>query len=401
MFLLLLILVGIVYYFSTPDERARAFHAVRSLLERLRHRAASARARTDPYDEVLRGCTRRPIVTPAIAALNLLIFLRVAGAGVSPADGEALVAFGASFGPRTTNGEWWRLVSAAFLNAGLFQLLINTAGLFQLGMLLERLVGHASLALVYLAAGAIAAVFCLSSHPVEVVYGASGAVLGLYGLFTAVLVWMTLRRSPLMVPVSTLRQLAPPAGLFLLYAAVGGGPEAAGRIPGLLTGFACGLLLAFRVGEQQTSIRQLGLAAGALAAVLAVCAVPLRGLADVRPEIARVLALEEETTTAYRKAVDQFRLGAVPAEALAQLIDRTIMPELQAARSRLSALAGVPEEHRPIVARADEYLRLRGESWRLRADALHGASMTNLRKADAAERASLDAFARIRPEDMP
>jgi hypothetical protein len=107
--------------------------------------------------------------------------------------------------------------------------------------------------------------------------------------------------------------------------------------------------------------------------------------------------LEDRTSRAYKAAVDQFKLGAMTAEALAQVINRTIMPELQAARSRLKALAGVPPEHQPLVAHADEYLRLRDESWRLRADGLHQANMLTLRKAESAERQSLEAFERIRP----
>jgi hypothetical protein len=56
----------------------------------------------------------------------------------------------------------------------------------------------------------------------------------------------------------------------------------------------------------------------------------------------------------------------------------------------------VPAEDVHLVARADEYLRLRDESWQLRAKALQRRSMPALRKADQAERASLEALDRIR-----
>jgi hypothetical protein len=122
-------------------------------------------------------------------------------------------------------------------------------------------------------------------------------------------------------------------------------------------------------------------------------------LTDVRPEIAQVVALEGRTAGVYEKAVEQFKLGAMTAEALALVIDRTIMPDVQAARARLKALGRVPKEHQPLVANAEEYLRLRDDSWRLRARALRKANMLTLRDADRAEHASLDAFQKIAPAE--
>jgi hypothetical protein len=134
-------------------------------------------------------------------------------------------------------------------------------------------------------------------------------------------------------------------------------------------------------------------------AVAVASAVPLRGVADVRPEITRVIAMEETTVGTHQTAVKQFKLGAVNAEALAQVIERKITPELQAVQARLKTLGRVPPEHQPLLASAEEYLRLRDESWRLRAAALHKSSMPALRKAETAERASLQAFERLRPAE--
>jgi len=63
----------------------------------------------------------------------------------------------------------------------------------------------------------------------------------------------------------------------------------------------------------------------------------------------------------------------ITAEALAQLIDRTIVPELHAAEARLKELDRVPHEHQPLVAGAEEYFRLRDASWRLRVEGLQKA----------------------------
>jgi hypothetical protein len=80
---------------------------------------------------------------------------------------------------------------------------------------------------------------------------------------------------------------------------------------------------------------------------------------------------------------------------MAELIVRSILPELEAADARISALRRVPPVHQAAVAAALDYLRLRAESWRLRADALGKSDMQLLRKADAAERASLAALAQL------
>jgi hypothetical protein len=78
------------------------------------------------------------------------------------------------------------------------------------------------------------------------------------------------------------------------------------------------------------------------------------------------------------------------------MIDITILPELQAARVRVTALQRVPVAHQPLVIAATDYLKLRDESWRLRAEALSKANMRLLREADLRERASLLAFEQIR-----
>ena len=95
---------------------------------------------------------------------------------------ETLVAWGGSIGPRTTNGEWWRLVTAPFVHTGFLALAANMIGLFQPARLLERLVGPLALVGVYVVAGMFATVVSLPRDPLGVTVGASGAVCGVYGL---------------------------------------------------------------------------------------------------------------------------------------------------------------------------------------------------------------------------
>ena len=76
--------------------------------------------------------------------------------------------------PRTTNGEWWRLVTAMFVHWGLLHLIADVAGLAQIGRLTERLVGPTTFAFVFVAAGLVSGLRELSVHPVAVNAGASG-----------------------------------------------------------------------------------------------------------------------------------------------------------------------------------------------------------------------------------
>ena len=88
------------------------------------------------------------------------------------------------------------------------------------------------------------------------------------------------------------------------------------------------------------------------------------------------------------------------ASELAKLIDQTIVPELQAVGTRLTALEGVPSEQQALVASAEEYLRLRNESWRLRSEGLHKSNLPTLTKAEKPERAALEVLQKIRPADQ-
>jgi hypothetical protein len=198
-----------------------------------------------------------------------------------------------------------------------------------------------------------------------------------------------------------LKQLAPAAAAFILYNVAAAGPERALHLGGMLAGLICGVVLTRNIGEGTPSLRLVAGLASATMAIAFAFAVPLRGMANVKPEIERVVAIEGRTTGPYQTEVARFKDGRISAEKLAQIIDRTITPELQAARARLQTLTKVPRDQQLLVAAADDYLRLRDESWRLRAEALHRSSMTALRKADKTERAALEAFEKIKRTDVP
>jgi hypothetical protein len=125
-------------------------------------------------------------------------------------------------------------------------------------------------------------------------------------------------------------------------------------------------------------------------------AVPLRGMADVRPAIARIVFMENRTAGAYQAALARFNAGTIRAVALAQMIDRTIVPDLQAARAGVEALRRVPREHQPLIALTEEYLRLRDESWRLRSDGLRHLRIRTLKEAERKEFEARELLMKVR-----
>jgi rhomboid protease GluP len=394
-----LVVGGFALYVMTPEERARF---LRRALESLQPVASAAAPRPDEkaFREALRARTSKAVVTPALVFLNVLMFLRILFGAGAMSDPNTLVALGANFAPRTTNGEWWRLVASMFLHAGFIELVLNMVGLVVIGLVLERLVGYITFVVVYLAAGIAGSVASLFAYPLNANAGATAAVLGIYGLAVATSVWGVLRRSPLTIPLAVVKRLGPVVGVFAFYILVSGRLGNVGNIVGLAVGLGFGLLLTRNVSESTPSLGRAAAAMAATVAIAVVCSVPLRGIADVGPSIAQVVAAEDRTASAYQKAVSQFVKGRAAAEELATLIERTIVPDLQSAAAPLHALGKVAREQQPLVADAGEYERLRLESWSLRAEGLREGNMRTLREADTTERAALTAFERIRPSDQ-
>src|SRR5207237_9909570 len=102
---------------------------------------------------------------------------------------------------------------------------------------------------------------------------------------------------------------------------------------------------------------------------------------------------------AFEAPVEPCEGGRAPAKALAGIIEGSILPAFAAAATRVDALQNVPPSQQPLVAGARVYLRLRDQSWRLRAEALRKANMAMLRQADSIEYASLTAFRQIGAAD--
>lgn len=105
---------------------------------------------------------------------------------LSPTVRQLSFIYGAQLNRVVAAGEWWRLVTAGFLHADLAHILFNMWALYILGPQLERSVGSAAFASLYLAAllSGGAAFFLLTPEGQAV--GASGAIFGLFGAWLVI-----------------------------------------------------------------------------------------------------------------------------------------------------------------------------------------------------------------------
>jgi len=92
--------------------------------------------------------------TKALIAINVAVYLAelLTGGGVN-GTGSTIYVKGVLFGPFLEQGEWWRLMTAAFLHYGPLHLILNMVALYWFGSLLEERIGSGRFLLVYLVSG--------------------------------------------------------------------------------------------------------------------------------------------------------------------------------------------------------------------------------------------------------
>jgi rhomboid protease GluP len=190
---------------SNPSSAYRMCPSCRGLIERNARvcplcGAATgplrARGKSDAGSNRIAGIIPIPgTATATLIAVNVALYglswylSMVAAAneaGASPGFGSidinVLVRLGAKYGPAIYAGQWWRLVTAMFLHAGIFHIGMNLWCLFDLGPMAESLFTKSKFIVLYLVTGVVGFLFSLVWSPGGVSIGASGAILGLVGV---------------------------------------------------------------------------------------------------------------------------------------------------------------------------------------------------------------------------
>lgn len=134
---------------------------------------ASARSPLTPMGGQLVGTAT---VTKTIIGINAVVFLLEFLVGM----GQVIGNWGMSPYAIAVEGEWWRLMSAAFLHGGLLHIAFNMYVLWIIGPTLESLFGHTRFIVLYLVAALGGSVASFAFSPLNTIaVGASGAIFGL------------------------------------------------------------------------------------------------------------------------------------------------------------------------------------------------------------------------------
>ena len=161
------------------------------------------------------GSNRVNAVTMTLIGINVAVFVaELAVGGTINGQGNwiyrhgALFASGVYFGGGVfpappgagglatvgvAHGEWWRLITAAFLHGGVLHLGINMLVLWWFGPPLEEYLGRARFIGLYLAACLAGSAGALLQAPLAPTVGASGAFFGILGAM-AILEWQATGR---------------------------------------------------------------------------------------------------------------------------------------------------------------------------------------------------------------
>lgn len=318
----------------------------------------------------------RPWVTPVLVWSTVAVSaaMMLATGKLMGADGETYVRWGSNFGPLTTGGEWWRLVSSAFLHLGIIHLALNMLALHGNGGMTERMYGSARYAFIYFFAAVTGSLASLAWNPLVNSVGASGAVFGVLGAMLAFAL-----KPASGIPVSVMSQYRAGTLSFLGYNLVFGfivpGIDNAAHIGGFVGGFAAGMALA-RPLDAEARARggysgfAATVAAGALLAYAAFNALPNTGPAYQLEK--RYLAELEWFQQEERGLVDQSKelqslfakRDTVDVQVLQREVDK-LAARWGAAHDRLAATE-LAAGSKLAVRRGQliEYARLRRDAYR-------------------------------------
>jgi membrane associated rhomboid family serine protease len=183
------------------------------------------------------GSQDTPATFGLIVACVAVYLLEIFGGsgGLNTTANSAISNFGLQ-GAAVADGEWYRLVTAGFLHAGLFHLGFNMFALFFLGRVLEPSIGTPRFLLIYFSsmlAGSFGAILLSGNFVVTV--GASGAVFGIFGAT------FIIARGRGLTHIA--REIGLILGINLLLTFTISGISIGGHLGGLVGGLLCGMLV--------------------------------------------------------------------------------------------------------------------------------------------------------------
>ena len=132
------------------------------------------KSNADKAEEIFKP--KKPVVTYVLLGINISIFAIMFLFGLY----DQIINKYATYGPYIVRGQYYRLITGAFLHADIFHLLFNCYALYIIGSQIESFMGKAKYLIIYLGSALFGSFFSITfSHYASI--GASGAIFGLMG----------------------------------------------------------------------------------------------------------------------------------------------------------------------------------------------------------------------------
>jgi membrane associated rhomboid family serine protease len=216
--------------------------------------------------KTLRNTIRRPEVTFALIAINVVVFLSEGSFTLSGQPTGKIYEEGALFGSirgvptlGVAHGQWWRIITSGFMHENLIHIGFNMYVLYVLGQMLEPALGRLRFGTIYAVSLLTGSFGALLVTPHSPTVGASGAIFGLMG---AAAVEMRARQIPIMQ--------SGVGGLILLNLVISftlPGISWGGHIGGLVGGAVTALVIQLGARYRSQALALVGCAAIGIAAL--------------------------------------------------------------------------------------------------------------------------------------
>jgi len=233
--------------YSTAADAAERAPWLRQVLTEPRRSRAELAAVARQHEKVARFHTK-PIGTLGLLAAFAAMFVVSLVWSVVPTDGflspsvGTLISLGGLEHERTEGGEWWRMLTCAFLHGDLMHLLFNGVAMYMAGGVLEHLVGRRWMLGLFVIGAIGGSVASLAINPANVTsVGASGAIMAL--LAAAMVISLRLPKGAARTQILvSLGQILVPS-LLPLAAHGGGKVDFGAHLGGAVTGAVAGGLV--------------------------------------------------------------------------------------------------------------------------------------------------------------
>lgn len=182
---------------------------------------------------------KTPYITYALIIINIIIFLLMYIIGNGSEDTRTLVDFGALSKILVKYGDYYRIITCAFLHIGILHLLCNMYALYIIGKDIESFFGRFKYIFIYLIStivGSLTSLTFMDEYTISA--GASGAIFGLMGslLYFGYNYRVTLNNS-------INKQILPIIFINLLFGFMSSGVDNFAHLGGLLGGYIASMVV--------------------------------------------------------------------------------------------------------------------------------------------------------------